>query len=54
MTAIEIYLAAVDAYSAVLREFPQDKKKILLAADCVARVANARWSDVDKAGEVKF
>ena len=54
VTAIEIYLAAVDAYSAVLREFPQDKKKILLAADCVARVANARWSDVDKAGEVKF
>ena len=54
VTAMEIYLAAVDAYSAVLREFPQDKKKILLAADCVARVANARWADVDKPGEVKY
>ncbi|HAG65993.1 MAG TPA: hypothetical protein DCL51_09700 [Ruthenibacterium lactatiformans] len=54
VTATEIYLAAVDAYSAVLREFPQDKCKILMAADCVARVANARWTDVDKPGEVKF
>ena len=54
VTAMEIYVAAVDAYSAVLREFPQDKKKILLAADCVSRVANARWADVDKPGEVKY
>lgn len=54
VTAMEIYLAAVDAYSAVLRDHKDDKRKIFEAADCVARVANARWSDVDKPGEVNF
>lgn len=54
VSAMEVYLAAVDAYGAVLRDHAQDKRKIFVAADCVARVANARWSDVDKPGEVNF
>lgn len=54
VTALEVYLAACDAYSYVVRDYPNDHMKIFAAADCVARVAATRWSDVDIPGEVEL
>lgn len=52
VTAMDVYLAVVDAYTNVVREYPNDKKKVFLAADAVARAARTRWADVDLPGDV--
>ena len=51
VTALDIYLAVCDAYAGVVRNHTQDAKKIFAAADCVARCARTRWSDVDMPGK---
>lgn len=54
VTAMDVYLAACDAYSNVCRDHAMDKKKIFAAADGLARVARTRWADVDLPGEVEL
>lgn len=51
VTALDIYLAVCDAYAGVVRNHTQDAKRIFAAADCVARCARTRWSDVDMPGK---
>lgn len=51
VTTMDIYLAVCDTYGSVVRNHMQDAKKIFAAADCVARTARTRWSDVDMPGK---
>lgn len=51
VTAADIYLSVCDAYGSVVRNHAKDAKKLFAAADCVARCARVRWSDVDLPGK---
>jgi len=55
-TAMDIYLAVVDAYVSVVANFPGNMLKQFSAADTVARVAamETKWSEFDVAGEVNW
>lgn len=53
-TALEVYFAVADAYNFVVRDFPDDKEKIVRASDAVVSAMKSPWRILDGAGEVSL
>lgn len=53
-TAYDCFLAIVDAYNYVSRDFAKDFRKQFDVADSVGRAANLKWSDLDIPGDFSW
>lgn len=53
-SAYDCFLAIVDAYSFVMRDFAKDQRKLFDAADSVGRAAKMKWTDYDIPGDFSW
>ena len=53
-SAYDCFLAIVDAYSFVMRDFAKDQRKLFDAADSVGRAAKMKWMDYDIPGDFSW
>ena len=53
-TALDVYLAVVDAYNYVCRDFPQDKAKCYRAYDAAISAMQSNWSRMDGPGDLEL
>lgn len=53
-TAYDCFLAIVDAYALVARDYAKDQKKLFSVADCVGRASKMKWVDYDVPGDFSW